>query len=136
MRSTLSIPAAFPHPDNTSVFLPMEKQKPPLIRGKISSRSSTTATQFLLERRLMMSRSNVVLPLPGFPMIKTELSALGTPAAIPGKSRATRKHKDVSPWMLVIEPEEPAAFPHRPILCPPGAVIYPLDAVSAVHGEY
>ena len=56
--------------------------------------------------------------------------------AIPGKSLATRMHKDDTAEIVLILSPIIAASPQIPIRCPPGAVIKPFETEADAQGEY
>ena len=96
----------------------------------------TTLTHCFSPICRIRSRKRVVFPHPGAPRIRMEPGASAARLAIPGKSLATRMHRELISRMPVTMPSLQTTSPHRPMRCPPGAVRYPCAVVAAAHGEY
>ena len=106
------------------------------VQKDTADRSSTTATVRVSAILLATSRSKVVLPQPGAPSIKIACPRSGIFPDNPKKSRATRMHRERGHRIPENAPSFTTDSPQTPMRCPPGAVRYPRERVTADQGEY
>ena len=126
-RSSISIPSAFLQPDSTSVHGPRSNALTPPAAPASSSRSSTTATRCpASDRTRMQLRSSVVLPLPGAPASRQELSRYGRSSCGGCRiSRGMRMASDETSRIPATRPPCTTALPHTPQLLLHGVLRLP-----------